>query len=41
MDSDRLNVKAFAIACGIIGGLGMLFVGWASMVFGWKPRSSS
>jgi hypothetical protein len=32
---DRLNVKALAIACGVLWGLGMLFVGWTSMLFGW------
>jgi len=34
---EKLNVKALAIALGVSWGLGMLFVGWASM-FGWGTK---
>ena len=31
---DRLNIRALALAGGVLWGLYMLFIGWASM-FGW------
>jgi len=30
----KLDVKALAVALGVVWGFGMLFVGWAS-IFGW------
>jgi hypothetical protein len=32
---DRLNVKAFAIAGGLLWGIYMLMIGWAAWLFNW------
>jgi hypothetical protein len=32
-DKMKLNIKAFALACGIVWGLGLLFLTWWIMIF--------